>query len=106
MAGEDPRGTGPRIVELREALVTPSEVDVVVLPQFDKKGDSVILTVIGLRLVLLPIAFQSLQIHLGAAIANSLAAGRPPGVSRQRSSGVGPRRHRPRQSPSHRSGRA
>ncbi len=139
-AGGDPRGTDPRIVELQDALATPADVDIVVPPQINEKGDAVILsviadtrpadpltaalvtqlrdeaipeglspgmnayvggstaanvdlaalitaklllvilTVIALSSVLLLVAFRSLLIPVGAAIANSLAAAAAFGV--------------------------
>ena len=47
MAGGDPRGTDPRIVELPDGVATPADVDVVVPPQFNEKSDAVILSVIA-----------------------------------------------------------
>ncbi len=46
-AGGDPRGTDPRIVTLQDALGTPEDVQVVVPPQINKAGTSVVISVIA-----------------------------------------------------------
>ena len=46
-AGGDDRGTDPRIVKLQDALAKPADVQRVVQPMINKKGNAVILSVIS-----------------------------------------------------------